>query len=77
MSSVQPIIDRYLPEIIEFRHDLHRNPELGYQETETGAKVVKRLNECGSFEIQTGAINVPCSMVSGPTLEQWCFSEQC
>ncbi len=54
MPSVQPIIDRYLPEIIEFRHDLHRNPELGYQETETGSKVVKRLNDCGSFEIQTG-----------------------
>lgn len=54
MTSIQPIIDRYLPEIINFRHDLHRNPELGYEEIKTAGKVVKRLEESGAFEIKTG-----------------------
>ena len=54
MSTIQPIIDRYLPEIIEFRHDLHRNPELGYEEFETAGKVSKRLEESGAFELESG-----------------------
>ena len=54
MPSLTPIIDRYLPEIIEFRHDLHRNPELGYEETRTAGKVAGRLEACGSFDIQKG-----------------------
>lgn len=54
MPSIQPIIDRYLPEIIEFRHDLHRNPELGYEETRTSGKVAQRLEQQGGFDVQTG-----------------------
>ena len=52
MPSVRSIIKKHLPEIIEFRHDLHRNPELGYEETRTSGKVADRLEAQGSFQIQ-------------------------
>ena len=53
MPSVQPIIEKYLPEVIEFRHDLHRNPELGYEEIRTSQKVAQRLEQQGQFDLQT------------------------
>lgn len=36
-----------------FRHDLHRHPELGFQEIETKAKVAKFLRDCG-LEVHEG-----------------------
>ena len=36
-----------LPGIIEFRHDLHRHPELGYQEFRTTEKISQKLSEIG------------------------------
>jgi amidohydrolase len=54
MRPLVPIIDRYLPEIVTLRHNIHENPEIGYEEIETSAKIVKRLEEKGGFDIQTG-----------------------
>jgi amidohydrolase len=44
---------RVLPEVIEIRHQLHRNPELGNQEFETAALVASQLEELG-MEVRTG-----------------------
>ena len=57
MPAIQSIIKRYLPEVIEFRHDLHRHPEMGYEEVETSSKVIKRLEQQGGFELRTGVAN--------------------
>ncbi len=40
-------------ELIAFRHDLHRNPEVGGQEIRTSTKVTEQLERLG-FEVRTG-----------------------
>jgi amidohydrolase len=37
----------YEPELIEIRHDIHRNPEVGFEETRTAALVAGRLRAWG------------------------------
>ena len=54
MGHRNSIIDQYLPEIVAFRHNLHENPELGYEEFETAKKISKRLEDHGGFDIQSG-----------------------
>ena len=39
LKNIQPLIEDILPEITELRHDLHRHPELGYEEERTAAQV--------------------------------------
>ena len=40
-------------EAVEWRHHLHRNPELGFEEIETSAFIARRLAEWG-YEVRTG-----------------------
>jgi amidohydrolase len=42
------------PELIRLRRDIHRNPELGFQEVRTAALVADTLTEIGGMEIKTG-----------------------
>ena len=41
------------PRVIGWRHDIHRNPELSFQETRTAALVAAHLRAIG-LEVQTG-----------------------
>jgi hippurate hydrolase len=55
-NALQPLLaagQRMESELVDFRRDLHRNPELSMQESETAAKVADRLRAIG-FEIKTG-----------------------
>lgn len=55
-NALQPLLaagQRIESELVDFRRDLHRNPELSMQESETAAKVADRLRAIG-FEIKTG-----------------------
>ncbi|WP_322514173.1 M20 aminoacylase family protein [Rhodopseudomonas palustris] len=45
---------RYLDELKEFRHDLHRNPELLYDVHRTAQRVAARLREAGVDEVHEG-----------------------
>jgi hippurate hydrolase len=45
---------RYLDELKEFRHDLHRNPELLYDVHRTAQRVATRLREAGVDEVHEG-----------------------
>ena len=45
--SLRPQIDAALPDIIEIRHDLHRHPELGYNEVRTSGRVQELLSDWG------------------------------
>jgi len=47
MSSKYLELNRLLPEIVAIRHDLHANPELGYQETRTSRLIQSKLTEWG------------------------------
>jgi amidohydrolase len=42
------------PEMIRLRRDIHRHPELGFQEVRTAALVADTLREIGGMEISTG-----------------------
>lgn len=42
------------PEMVRLRRDIHRNPELGFQEFRTAALVAETLEEIGGIEIETG-----------------------
>ena len=46
-------IDAYYPELQALYQDIHRNPELGFQEVQTAAKLAARLKALG-FEVTTG-----------------------
>ena len=41
------------PELIRLRRDIHRNPELGFQEFRTAALVAETLQEIGGIEVKT------------------------
>ncbi len=47
MSRYSEVILPLLPAAIEIRHDLHQNPELGYQETRTSQVVRQELESIG------------------------------
>ena len=50
---IRTSIDRLLPDLIAFRHDIHSHPELGNHETRTAALVAARLTALG-LEVHTG-----------------------
>ena len=47
IDDLQLQIDRYLPELIALRRDIHAHPELGMEETRTAALVAERLRAWG------------------------------
>jgi len=47
-------VETIFKDLQEFRHDLHRNPELGFQETRTKRLVANRLRELG-LQVHEGA----------------------
>lgn len=51
-ASLEAGITEILPEMVEVRHYLHRNPELGNQEFETAAFLAEQLRDLG-FSVQT------------------------
>ena len=42
------------PELTRIRREIHRNPEMGFQELQTAALVADTLNEIGQIEVRTG-----------------------
>ena len=46
-------IDAYYPELQALYQDIHRNPELAFQEVHTAAKLAARLKALG-FDVTTG-----------------------
>ena len=46
-KQLQAMIAESLPEMVAIRHDLHRHPELSYQEERTSARVCEELDRLG------------------------------
>tara|TARA_B100001123_G_scaffold108961_1_gene126823 strand:- start:5082 stop:6497 length:1416 start_codon:yes stop_codon:yes gene_type:complete len=53
-SEIDRAVERLVPQIIELRHQIHQNPELGNRETETAALVAAHLRELGFDHVRTG-----------------------
>lgn len=54
LNSLESTLQELLPGIIDFRHELHRWPELGYEETKTAQKIVEKLSSLPGFAIREG-----------------------
>ncbi len=54
MKDIRPLIKAILPEIIQLRHTLHQNPELGYEEHQTAARILEHLQKIPNLDIRTG-----------------------
>ena len=59
-SELMQAIEKIMPEIIEIRRSIHRNPEIGRKEIKTTALIKEKLLEFGADEIlspmPTGAV---------------------
>ena len=71
-QAVDEAISKSLPSLIEFRHEMHRNPELGNREVETAAKVAAELRVSG-VEVKeniahTGVVGVLHGTKPGPVV---------
>ncbi len=52
-ARIDPAVESLAPEIVEIRHHIHQNPELGNREHETAALVAEHLRGLG-IEVTTG-----------------------
>jgi len=52
-ERVAEAVERFAPQTIEYRHQIHQNPELGNREFATAAMVAEHLEALG-IEVQTG-----------------------
>jgi len=52
-QDIQQAADRIEQKVINWRHDLHQNPELGNHEIRTASIIAKHLQSLG-IEVQTG-----------------------
>ncbi len=53
MGELDKRIDSILPDVVEWRHDLHAHPELAFEEKRTAAFIAERLTSFG-LEVHTG-----------------------
>src|SRR5262249_48676156 len=52
-ARIDQAVERITPALVETRHKIHQNPELGNKETATATLVAERLRALG-FEVKTG-----------------------
>ncbi|MEN9945964.1 MAG: hypothetical protein RLZZ293_350 [Pseudomonadota bacterium] len=51
LLNIENQVSQIYPLVVQWRRELHRKPELSYQEINTAKFVVERLNEFGGYEI--------------------------
>ncbi len=54
MTNVEDLIRNHMADLICLRHEIHQNPELGYQEHGTAKRVVAALDGIEGLDIRTG-----------------------
>lgn len=66
VPSVQPWTEPLLPSLIEFRRDVHRNPELSFAEYRTTEVLLSRLREAGLKPVAMEHTGVYVDIGTGP-----------
>jgi amidohydrolase len=64
-TKIQQLAKAYLPEAIATRRHIHANPELSYQEVETGKYIAARLTELGIEHVHGVAENGVVGLIKG------------
>ncbi len=54
LHEYSSLVDAVVPGVVGLRHEIHANPELGFEETQTARRVVDQLSALGNLDIQTG-----------------------
>src|SRR4051812_19318021 len=52
-QRIQTLAEKYHPEMIRLRREIHQHPELAFEEVKTGALVADTLEKCG-VEVKRG-----------------------
>lgn len=65
MPEIEREIEEILDAVRELRHDLHRHPELGYEERRTAAAVREFIGPLGGAEIVTGIAETGMTVLFG------------
>ena len=73
-SDPHPQIESLLPEVRELRRNLHRHPELGYEEHQTAARVLKFIEDIDGLQIQTGVADTGIVVTLGADLKGPCVA---
>lgn len=63
---VGPRLEAFIPELIDFRRDLHAHPELSFQEFRTTDRIVARLEKAGLSPQRLDGTGVVVDIGSGP-----------
>ncbi len=73
-DSLKQRIDRILPGIRDLRHDLHRHPELAYEEKETARRVLDYLKDLDGLSIREGVGGTGLVITIGADLSGPCVA---
>lgn len=52
--NIDQLVEEIVPEIVELRHQIHSNPELGFEEWDTSKLVADYLRSLSGLEVRTG-----------------------
>jgi hippurate hydrolase len=69
VKRIEEAIESILPEVEALRRDLHRHPELGYEEEETARRVLAFMGELPGAEIRTGLAGTGMTVTFGAGLD--------
>ncbi len=73
-NKIKSLSEKYFPRVVELRRQIHVNPELSWEETETSKLVAEELMRCG-IEVQTKvAKNGVVGILKGKNPESKCIA---
>ncbi|MFI7588259.1 amidohydrolase [Spongisporangium articulatum] len=63
--TVEPLLEPYLPELLELRRDIHAHPELGFHESRTTQLIAQRLERAGLLVRRLPGTGLLCDIGTG------------
>ena len=54
MRDASGLLQRLLPDLVALRHDIHRQPELGYEEHGTARRILAQIEGIDGLQLRTG-----------------------